>query len=191
MKKLFLIFTSVLFLSTNLFADYILRQNFSGPGTILFIDNNCFTYYEDNYVSNLSPFNGLNLTAAYEFNSDPEATFHPYIGGTVGLKIVVLSTCATSGVNITLADLGDGKLELDAGADIGAITDLIWGETNFYTNPYINAVFQTRADRKGFFFSTGIEFPFTFNLNIYKTYGVHFVMEAVPCFNFAFGYRFP
>ncbi len=154
MKRLVAVL-AVLLISTAVFADIIIQQDFEGVGiTTEIIGDNLKTTLGNRAGSEFTPSYGLSFTALYEFNSDETKPVHYQAGLTTGVDGPGFTVLATGGLSAGLAQVGqytiDLRTELRAGLCMGLENLLI---PMIQTDVMIDFM---KADRKGLYGSIGL-----------------------------------
>jgi len=131
---------------------------------------------------------GLGTQVCWEFNSDSETKFHPFVGGGLGFSTWGFPVTAVGGLNYNLVDLGPLTMDLMATAKLGALVE-IYGKADLFVQPSIDAVFMSNS-RKGIYGGLGATSQITTDfVTMIKKDMKYYGVTAVSCHVFA-GYRF-
>lgn len=187
MKKA-IAFLLVLLVSSAVFADIIIQQDYEGVGLYSRrLGGNCNPQITIRSDSEFVTYNGLSLSTMYEFNSRKENAIHYYAGYDVGFGGQGITSLAVGGIATEIASFGPCILDLNADLKLGAslgITDV------FFPTAQVDVMVNImKADRKGLYAGVGLSDQFidlTFP-SLFKT--DNYVMNYIGLV-FAGGIRF-
>lgn len=154
MKKLFAVL-SFLFIGSFSFADVWIQQNIPVTG----VAYNYYSHWEDPLANAFFSdyWDGLSVTALYEFNSEEDSTIHWFAGADFGLSLCVagLEFCGIGGFNTSIGDLGNWNMELNTALGLGA-TVSIFNTWRFYSQISSDFMFIAPGKNVHFFCGPGL-----------------------------------
>lgn len=147
----------VMVLGFSAFAK-IMIQGDTGFGGVSFVSHTFTDPDTQKQIDdfNVSPvlFNTIGTDIMWEFNSNEDTKFRPFVGGTIGLADWGFPIALIGGFNYSLVDIGPLSLELMTSLKTGPLLEL-YGYLDFYLQPSIDAIF-CNSNRTGIYGGAGI-----------------------------------